>query len=187
MIALQISDSDLVAKCVKGCDMSLNLIVERHKDNLYRFIYSKTKDKFLTEDILQDSFIKIIHNIKYDKYKEQGRFLSWAMKVSNNLLMDHYRKNKTKLVYDYTNYSITANVKDSSLDIESYLIKTQDEKDLIINIEKLPEEQKEVVYMRYYREMSFKEISKTTNISINTVLGRMRYAIINLRKTTITC
>ena len=146
------------------------------------FIYSKVLDRDLTEDIFQDTFIKVIRTLKLGNYNEQGKFVSWVMRIAHNLVIDHFRKNKRipkfENSYDFDIFSVLS---DSSLNAEKSLIKDQILNDVKKLIEYLPDDQKEVLKYRFYNDMSFKEISEKTGVSINTSLGRMRYALINLR------
>ena len=146
------------------------------------FIYSKVLDRDLTEDVFQDTFIKVIRTLKLGNYNEQGKFVSWVMRIAHNLVIDHFRKNKRipkfENSYDFDIFSVLS---DSSLDAEKSMIKSQILNDVKKLIEHLPNDQKEVLKYRFYNDMSFKEISDKTGVSINTSLGRMRYALINLR------
>lgn len=178
-----IEDAVLVRNYVKGDESALSELITRHKQKIYSFIYSKVYDRDLTEDIFQDTFIKVIRTLKLGKYNEEGKFLPWVMRIAHNLVIDHFRKNKRMPKFDNTGeFSIFSVLSDSSLNAENGMIKEQIESDLRRLIEKLPEDQKNVLVMRMYNDMSFKEISDKTGVSINTALGRMRYALINLRK-----
>ncbi|HXJ98640.1 MAG TPA: sigma-70 family RNA polymerase sigma factor [Gelidibacter sp.] len=178
-----ITDAVLVHNYIKGDESALSELIVRHKQKIYSFIYSKVYDKDLTEDIFQDTFIKVIRTLKLGKYNEEGKFLPWVMRISHNLIIDHFRKNKRMPKFDNTGeFSIFSVLSDSSLDVEKGMIKEQIEADLRRLIEELPDDQKDVLIMRMYNDMSFKEISDKTGVSINTALGRMRYALINLRK-----
>ena len=178
-----ITDAVLVHNYIKGDESALSELIVRHKQKIYSFIYSKVYDKDLTEDIFQDTFIKVIRTLKLGKYNEEGKFLPWVMRISHNRIIDHFRKNKRMPKFDNTGeFSIFSVLSDSSLDVEKGMIKEQIEADLRRLIEELPDDQKDVLIMRMYNDMSFKEISDKTGVSINTALGRMRYALINLRK-----
>jgi RNA polymerase sigma-70 factor (ECF subfamily) len=177
------SDSILVSDYINGNENALEILVLRHKDRLYNFIFSKVFDRDLTEDIFQDTFIKVIKNLKLNKYNEEGKFLPWVMRIAHNLVIDHFRKNKRIPKFDNSgDFDIFSVISDGDLNIENKLIKTQIEANLSEIIYSLPEDQREVLEMRMYRDMSFKEIAENTGVSINTALGRMRYALINLRK-----
>ena len=177
-----ISDSELVLSYIDGNEKSLETLIKRHKQRIYSFIYSKVLDRDLTEDIFQDTFIKVIRTLKLGNYNEQGKFVSWVMRIAHNLVIDHFRKNKRipkfENSYDFDIFSVLS---DSSLNAEKSLIKDQILNDVKKLIEYLPDDQKEVLKYRFYNDMSFKEISEKTGVSINTSLGRMRYALINLR------
>lgn len=177
------SDSILVSDYINGNENALEILVLRHKDRLYNFIFSKVFDRDLTEDIFQDTFIKVIKNLKLNKYNEEGKFLPWVMRIAHNLVIDHFRKNKRIPKFDNSgDFDIFSVISDGDLNIENKIIKTQIEANLSEIIYSLPEDQREVLEMRMYRDMSFKEIAENTGVSINTALGRMRYALINLRK-----
>lgn len=178
-----ITDAVLVRNYMDGDEGALSILINRHKQRIYSFIYSKVFDKDITEDIFQDAFIKVIRNLKLGKYNEEGKFLPWVMRISHNLVIDHFRKNNRMPKFDNSGeFSIFSVLGDSALNAEKQIIKDQVECDLRRIIEELPEDQKEVLVMRMYKDMSFKEISERTGVSINTALGRMRYALINLRK-----
>ena len=177
-----ISDSDLVKSYIKGEERSLEMLIKRHKQRIYNFIYSKVFDRDLTEDIFQDTFIKVIRTLKLGNYNEEGKFVSWVMRIAHNLVIDHFRKNSRIPKFESNNdFDIFSVLKDNEIDVENKMIKDQ----ILIEVKKiinlLPDDQKEVLVYRYYNELSFKEISKKTGVSINTSLGRMRYALINLR------
>ena len=178
-----ISDSILVSDYINGREASLSLLINKHQQRLFSFIYSKIKDKDLTEDIFQDTFIKVIRTLKKGKYNEEGKFLPWVMRIAHNLVIDHFRKNNRMPSFKNTDeFNIFSVLHDGTLNAESQLIQEQIYEDIRGLINELPEEQKEVLMMRMYKDMSFKEISENTGVSINTALGRMRYALINMRK-----
>ena len=177
-----ISDSFLVKSYIEGDERSLETLVNRHKQRIYNFIYSKVFDKDLTEDIFQDTFIKVIRTLKLGNYNEEGKFVSWVMRIAHNLVIDHFRKNSRIPKFESNNdFDIFSVLKDNEIDVENKMIKDQ----ILIEVKKiinlLPDDQKEVLVYRYYNELSFKEISEKTGVSINTSLVRMRYALINLR------
>lgn len=177
------SDAVLVKEYINGDETALSHLIERHQVRIYNFIFSKVFDRDLTEDIFQDTFIKVIRTLKRGKYNEEGKFLPWVMRIAHNLVIDHFRKNNRMPKFEGTgDFDIFDVLKDSSLDVENALIKDQIERDVTDLIAELPEDQKEVLLMRIYKDMSFKEIALKTDVSINTALGRMRYALINLRK-----
>ncbi|MBT8264912.1 MAG: sigma-70 family RNA polymerase sigma factor [Bacteroidia bacterium] len=178
-----ITDAVLVSNYIEGSENALATLIERHKQKIYSFIYSKVYDRDVTEDIFQDTFIKVIRTLKLGKYNEEGKFLPWVMRIAHNLVIDHFRKSNRMPKFDNTDeFNIFSVISDSSLNAEKTLIKNQVENDVKRLIEELPEDQKQVLVMRMYKDMSFKEISENTGVSINTALGRMRYALINLRK-----
>ncbi|OMP30630.1 MULTISPECIES: RNA polymerase sigma factor [Mangrovimonas] len=178
-----ITDAVLVRNYINGDESALSVLIYRHKQKIYSFIYSKVLDRDVTEDIFQDTFIKVIRTLKLKKYNEEGKFLPWVMRIAHNLVIDHFRKNNRMPKFDNAGeFSIFSVLGDDNLNAEKQLIKDQVESDLRRLIEELPDDQKEVLKMRMYKDMSFKEISDVTGVSINTALGRMRYALINLRK-----
>ncbi len=180
---LQVADSILVQNYISGDEKSLEILINKHNQRLTSFIYSKVLDRAIAEDIFQDTFIKVIKTLKRGAYNEEGKFLPWVMRIAHNLIIDHFRRNKRMPKFEGSeDFNIFSVLGDGKLDAERQLIKDQIESDLVLLIEELPDDQKEVLVMRMYRDMSFKEISENTGVSINTALGRMRYALINLRK-----
>jgi RNA polymerase sigma factor (sigma-70 family) len=177
------TDSSLIKGYIEGNEAFLEILIKRHQQRLYSFIYSKIKDKDLTEDIFQDTFIKVIRTLKKGNYNEEGKFLPWVMRISHNLVIDYFRKNNRMPKFKNTNdFNIFSVLGDDSLNAEKQLIQDQIYDDVRELVNGLPDEQKEVLIMRMYKDMSFKEISENTGVSINTALGRMRYALINMRK-----
>ncbi len=178
-----ITDAVLVKNYINGDESALSILINRHKQKIYSFIYSKVFDRDITEDVFQDTFIKVIRTLKRGKYNEEGKFLPWVMRIAHNLVIDHFRRNSRMPKFDNSGeFSIFSVLSDSALNAEKSLIKDQVESDVRRIIEELPQDQKQVLVMRMYQDMSFKEISERTGVSINTALGRMRYALINLRK-----
>jgi RNA polymerase sigma factor (sigma-70 family) len=178
-----ISDSILVNDYINGKEASLSILINRHQQRLFSFIYSKIQDKDLTEDIFQDTFIKVIRTLKKGNYNEEGKFLPWVMRIAHNLVIDYFRKSNRMPSFKNTNeFDIFSVLHDGTLNAEKKIIQEQIYDDVRGLINELPEEQKEVLIMRMYKDMSFKEISENTGVSINTALGRMRYALINMRK-----
>ena len=176
-------DAVLVSNYIKGDENALAILINRHKERIYSFIYSKVYDRDITEDIFQDTFLKVIKTLKRGKYNEEGKFLPWVMRISHNLIIDFFRKNSRMPKFKNTDeFSIFSVLSDNDLNAEGCIIKSQIENDVQKIIEELPQDQKQVLKMRLYQDMSFKEISEQTGVSINTALGRMRYALINLRK-----
>jgi RNA polymerase sigma-70 factor (ECF subfamily) len=177
------SDAILVSDYIQGNEAALSLLISRHQQRIYSFVYSKVYDKDITEDIFQDTFIKVIRTLKRGGYNEEGKFLPWVMRIAHNLVIDHFRKNKRMPKFDNSgDFNIFSVLSDGDLNAEKQIIKEQVETDVRRLIEELPDDQKDVLVMRIYKEMSFKEIALKTDVSINTALGRMRYALINLRK-----
>jgi RNA polymerase sigma-70 factor (ECF subfamily) len=177
------NDAFLVKSYMEGDEQSLSILINRHQQRIYSFIFSKVFDKDIAEDIFQDTFIKVIRTLKRGKYNEEGKFLPWVMRIAHNLVIDHFRKNKRMPKFENSgDFNIFSVLCDSDLNAEKQIIKDQIEADVQELIKELPEDQLEVLVMRIYKDMSFKEISERTGVSINTALGRMRYALINLRK-----
>lgn len=179
----QLEDSLLIQRYVSGDERALKGLIDKHNQRLSSFIYSKVGNRSITEDIFQDTFIKVIKTLRRGTYNEEGKFLPWIMRIAHNLIIDHFRKSSRMPMFEGADsYNIFSMMGDDKLDAERQLIKDQIDSDLGVLIEELPLDQKEVLVMRIYRDMSFKEISENTGVSINTALGRMRYALINLRK-----
>ncbi len=180
---LQIDDAVLVRDYMSGDERALEILINKHNQRLSSFIYSKVQDREVTEDIFQDTFMKVIRTLKRGSYNEEGKFLPWVMRIAYNLIMDHFRRNKRLPKFQSNGeFNIFTVIGDEQLNAESQLIKDQIDYDLEQLIEELPEDQKKVLHMRIYQDMSFKEIAENTGVSINTALGRMRYALINIRK-----
>jgi len=177
------SDQDLVHQYLQGQESSLEELIRRHKTKIYTSIYLLVKDSYLAEDIFQHTFIKVINTLKAGKYNEEGKFLPWVIRIAHNLVIDHFRKEKrTPVVTTVDGFDIFEVLKFYDESTEDKMIREQTHRDLRELIHLLPAEQKEVLIMRHYGELSFKEISDITGVSINTALGRMRYALNNLRK-----
>src|SRR5690606_2667381 len=183
MANVQTPDALLVKSYVAGDENALATLISRHQSKIYGFIYSKISDRDISDDIFQDTFIKVIKTLKSNSYNEEGKFLPWVMRIAHNLIVDHFRRNKKMPMYRETEeFSIFSIMSDNVPNIESQIITSQVESDLKKLIEELPTDQREVLVMRMYQDLSFKEISELTGVSINTALGRMRYALMNLRK-----
>jgi RNA polymerase sigma-70 factor (ECF subfamily) len=177
------SDSDLVQEYLSGSEIDLEKLINKHQARIFNFINSKVQDRDTAEDIFQDTFIKVIRTLKGGQYNEEGKFLPWIMRIAHNLVIDFFRKNnRMPKVKNTEEFDIFRFISDNSPNAEHSMVQDQVVKDLQKLIQELPEDQKQVLIMRLYRDMSFKEIAENTNVSINTALGRMRYAIINLRK-----
>jgi RNA polymerase sigma-70 factor (ECF subfamily) len=176
-------DSILVRDFIQGNEASLEVLITRHKQRLYSFIYSKVLNRDITEDVFQDTFIKVIRTLKKGNYNEEGKFLPWVMRIAHNLVIDHFRKmNRMPTFKNTDEFDIFSVIGDDDLNAEKKIIQEQIYSDVRGLLDELPEEQKEVLIMRIYKDMSFKEISENTGVGINTALGRMRYALMNLRK-----
>ena len=176
-------DAKFIVNYIEGSESALEFLIKKHQHRLFNFIYSKVLNRDIADDIFQDTFIKVIKTLKRGVYNEEGKFLPWMMRIAHNLVIDHFRKqNRIPLFESNDNFDIFQLISDGSLNAENAIINDQIVADLQNIILELPEDQKEVLLMRFYRDMSFKEISNLTGVSINTALGRMRYAIINLRK-----
>jgi RNA polymerase sigma-70 factor (ECF subfamily) len=179
----QLPDALLVKNYIAGDEQSLAILIERHQSKIYGFIYSKIADRDITDDVFQDTFIKVIKTLKSNSYNEEGKFLPWVMRIAHNLVVDHFRRTKKMPMQRETEeYSIFSYMSDNSMNVEGQMITEQVEYDLHRLLDELPADQKEVLVMRMYQDMSFKEIADSTGVSINTALGRMRYALMNLRK-----
>ncbi|WP_267739607.1 sigma-70 family RNA polymerase sigma factor [Myroides injenensis] len=183
MVYTDMPDATLIKLYVAGGEEALEVLIKRHQAKIYGFIFSKVSNPDLADDIFQDTFIKVIHTLKSRRYNEEGKFLPWVIRIAHNLIMDHYRKEKrNQVINDSEEMPLFMFLKDDSDIIESAMIKEQIEVDLRILIEELPHDQRQVIMMRIYQDLSFKEIAELTEVSINTALGRMRYALLNLRK-----
>lgn len=179
----ELDDSMLVRSYIEGSDKALDVLVERHQQKVFSFIMMKVKNQDVANDIFQDAFIKVIKTLRTGKYNEEGKFLPWLMRIAHNLTIDYFRKNKRMgFVASTDDFNVVDVLPEESLNAERVMVKGQIEDDLRRLIDELPEEQKEVLMMRHYGDMSFKDIAEQTGVSINTALGRMRYALINLRK-----
>lgn len=178
-----LSDQDLIGKYLSGHESALEVLIRRHKNRVFAYILMVVKDKELAEDLFQDTFIKVINTFRSGQYKEEGKFIQWVMRIAHNLIIDFFRKSKRiPVVENSDEFDIFDKIRIPVESVEERLITEQIHKDVKKLIEYLPQEQKEVLVMRHYGDMSFKDIAEVTNVSINTALGRMRYALINLRK-----
>jgi RNA polymerase sigma-70 factor, ECF subfamily len=183
MAVVQQSDALLVRRYMQGDESAIAALIDRYQSRVYAFIYSKVSDKDLTEDIFQDTFVKVVDKLKMGIYNEEGKFISWVIRIAHNLVIDHYRaKKKMPMKRDTDTYSVFFDHVQCEPNIENDLINIQIQGDLHKLIEELPNEQKEVLKMRIFADMTFIEIAEQTGVSINTALGRMRYAIINIRR-----
>ena len=178
-----LSDAMLVSNYINGDESALSVLINRHQQRLYSFIFSKVYDRDVTEDVFQDTFIKVIKTLKLGKYNEEGKFLPWVMRIAHNLVIDYFRKNNRMPKFNNSgDFDIFSVLQDDTLNAEAELVRSQIHDDIRSLVEELPEDQRTVLKMRMYNDMSFREISENTSVSINTALGRMRYALINLRK-----
>ena len=179
----KISDQSLVKQYIQGNESCLEMLLKRHKDRLFTTIILIVKDSYIAEDIFQETFIKIIKNLKAGKYNEEGKFLPWAARIARNMAIDYFRKTKRMpTITDSSGQDVFITIKIKTENREQQIIRSEKESLVRAAIDKLPPEQRQVLILRHYGDLSFKEIAKMTDISINTALGRMRYAITNMRK-----
>lgn len=184
MQKVQISDHELVRQFMDGKQSCLQILIDRHKDKVFTYILMMVKDEHLAEDLFQDTFIKVLSSLNRGKYQENGKFVSWVVRIAHNLIIDHFRKAKQLRTYSNENYEgdLFNSKQFADATVEELLIEEQIHNDVKLLVDLLPEEQKQVVVLRHYVGLSFKEIAEHTDVSINTALGRMRYALINLRR-----
>lgn len=179
----KLTDQELIKTYLKGNDKAFEVLLKRHKDKIYTSIYLFVKDTEKANDIFQDVFIKIVDTLRRGKYNHEGKFLQWAMRISYNMCVDNFRRNKRRTKVSATEtFDIFDVLESKDENMETTMIKSQMHQKVRKLVDQLPPEQKEVVILRHYADMSFKEISQLTRVSINTALGRMRYALINMRK-----
>lgn len=178
------NDQELVQAYIKGDQSAIESLINRHRSKVYTYILLTIKNQQLAEDLFQETFIKVIQSLRGGKYRDNGRFLSWVIRIAHNLIIDHFRKEKqmNSVSNDDTEVDLFNSKKLSDDNIEELIISSQIKTEIRILINKLPDDQREVVLLRHYGGLSFKEIADQTDVSINTALGRMRYALINLRK-----
>ena len=178
-----ISDQKLVKQYVQGNEACLEMLINRHKDRIFTTIYLIVKDTYIAEDLFQETFIKVINNLKRKKYNEEGKFLPWATRIARNLAIDYFRKKqRLPVITDSSGDDVFRKISISNENQEEQIIRTEKENEVRALIDRLPEEQRQVLIMRHYGDLSFKEIAALTDVSINTALGRMRYALNNMRK-----
>jgi RNA polymerase sigma-70 factor (ECF subfamily) len=184
MYAQSVSDQELINRYLTGNENCLEQLIHRHKNKVFSYILMVVKDKQHADDIFQDTFIKVIFTLRSGTYKEEGKFIQWVMRIAHNLVIDHFRKSRRIPIVDSQNdeFNIFDNLRIYDESAEDRIINEQIHQDVRSLIEYLPPEQREVLVMRHYADMSFKDIAEQTGVSINTALGRMRYALINLRK-----
>ena len=180
----KLNDNELVQRFIQGDHESLEVLIVRHKSRVYSYILLIVKNQDLAEDIFQDTFIKVIRSLKRGKYIENGKFVSWVLRIAHNLIIDHFRKEKQQgtISNDSSDVDIFNSQKFSEETVEDQMVYSQILSEVKHLVKELPEDQQQVIYMRHYMGLSFKEIAEQTEVSINTALGRMRYALINLRK-----
>jgi RNA polymerase sigma-70 factor (ECF subfamily) len=183
MKSIALTDNELITRYVAGDEVSLKHLINRHQKKIFSYILMSVKNRELAEDIFQDTFIKVINTLKSENYKEEGKFLQWVMRIANNLKIDYYRKVQRMPVFESnTDFNIFDVLNGTDPSVEQKIITEQIYSDVKNLVQYLPEEQREVLEMRIYDDVSFKDIAEITGVSINTALGRMRYALINLRK-----
>lgn len=179
-----LNDNELVQRFISGDQNALEILIRRHKNRVFSYILLIVKKQELAEDIFQETFIKVIRSLKKGRYTDNGKFISWVLRISHNLIIDHFRKEKLKgtISNDSFEGDLFNSQKFAEDTIEDQMVYTQILSEVKDLIQELPEDQQQVIYMRHYLDLSFKEIADLTDVSINTALGRMRYALINLRK-----
>ncbi len=178
-----LNDKELIAKYLEGDEKSFEILLNKHKDKIYTSIYLFVKDHERANDIFQDVFIKIVKTLRAGKYNHEGKFKQWAMRIAYNMCVDNFRKNKRRsIIHPTDDFDIFDVIESEEANREDSIIKEQTYAKVRALVDKLPPEQREVVILRHYADMSFKEIAAMTRVSINTALGRMRYALINMRK-----
>jgi RNA polymerase sigma-70 factor (ECF subfamily) len=187
MFATEVPDQILVSNYINGDEAALAVLIQRHKQKVYSYVRMLVKDVQVAEDIFQDVFLKVIHTLKSRNYNEEGKFLPWVMRIAHNLSIDHFRRAKRMPMANQAQkeddeYDVFRTIRDTDETIEGKIVKAQILQDVKRLIKELPPEQQEVIILRHYADMSFQEIADFTNVSINTALGRMRYALINLRR-----
>jgi len=183
MKSIALTDNELITRYIDGDEIALKHLISRHQKKVFSYILMSVKNRELAEDIFQDTFIKVINTLKSDNYKEEGKFLQWVMRIANNLKIDYYRKVQRMPVFESnSDFNIFDVLNGTDPSIEQKIITEQIYSDVKNLVQYLPEEQREVLEMRIYDDVSFKDIAEITGVSINTALGRMRYALINLRK-----
>lgn len=183
MLYDKLSDNELIATYMQGDKQAFEVLLARHQQKVFNYIFSLVKDKALADDIFQDTYIKIVNTLRSGTYRDEGKYIQWVMRIAHNLVIDHFRRNQRfPLVRTDENFDIFEVLDNSEESVEQKIIKTQIHSDVKKLIRQLPDEQRRVLVMRHYANMSFKDISDKTGVSINTALGRMRYALINMRR-----
>jgi RNA polymerase sigma factor (sigma-70 family) len=180
---VQLTDNELIQLFQEGNTRAFDALIDRHQERIYNAILFMVKDSYLAEDLIQDIFIKIINNLKLNKYNDEGKFLPWALRIAHNFCVDHFRKVKrTPTIKTSDDQDLFEIIKHSDVPADYKMTRTQTHRNIQELVDLLPEEQREIIVLRHYANLSFKEIAQMTNCSINTALGRMRYGLINLRK-----
>jgi RNA polymerase sigma factor (sigma-70 family) len=183
MLNSVVSEKELIQLYLKGQEEALSVLITRYESKVFTYIKMMVQDQALAEDLFQDTFIKVILTLKNGSYNEEGKFLPWVMRIAHNLTIDHFRRNKRiPTVKNSDDYDVFRTISDNVNNVEEDMVKDQVLKDVKKLVKELPFEQQQVLVLRHYADMSFQEISELTGVSINTALGRMRYALINLRK-----
>ena len=181
--AVQLTDNELILLFQQGNTRAFDALIDRHQERIYNAILFMVKDSYLAEDLIQDIFIKIINNLRLNKYNDEGKFLPWALRIAHNFCVDHFRKVKrTPTIKTSDDQDLFEIIKHSDHPADYKMTRTQTHRNIQELVDLLPEEQREIIVLRHYANLSFKEIAQMTNCSINTALGRMRYGLINLRK-----
>jgi RNA polymerase sigma-70 factor (ECF subfamily) len=187
MTMKKMEDRDLISAYISGNEKAFEVLLMRHKDKIHRHIFIKLRDRDLSNDIFQETFVKVINTFRAGSYNEEGKFLPWAMRIAHNLVIDHFRRtNKVRMISESSSqsddYNIFSTLKLEDENIEEFITREELETQMVDLVEFLPQTQREILKMRIFEDLSFKEIAEKQNLSINTALGRMRYALINLRK-----
>ena len=179
-----LSDNELVNQFLSGDQMAIELLIRRHRKRVFGYILLLVKNQTIAEHVFQDTFVKVIKSLQENKYTDNGRFVSWVMRIAHNLIIDYFRKEKQLKTYsnDQSEVDVFNSPKFSEKNVEEHMVFEQILSEVRVLVDELPDEQREVVLLRHYAGLSFKEIAEQTNVSINTALGRMRYALINMRK-----
>lgn len=183
----RMDDRELITLYISGNEKAFETLLMRHKDKIYRFVYMKVRCQDLAHDIFQETFVKVINKFRLQEYNEEGKFLPWAMRIAHNLVIDHFRRtSRVKMVSESSSmkddYSIFNTLSQTDKNVQEKLITDEIESQMVHLIDYLPAAQKNIIQMRIFQDMSFKEIAELEDISINTALGRMRYALMNIRK-----
>jgi RNA polymerase sigma-70 factor (ECF subfamily) len=187
MCAIDWNDQDLVSAYIYGEENALAVLLEKHQNQIFHYILSKIKNRDIANDIFQDTFMKVIRTLKSGNYNEEGKFLPWVTRIAHNLVIDYFRReSKVRMISESSSqsedYNVFTLISDDGLNVEQQITKSEIESQICNFVDYLPESQREILMMRIYQDLSFKEIAELKDISINTALGRMRYAVMNIRK-----